>query len=112
MNFRRIIELSLTRPIQIGPLEYAVQATLERTTDTSLYSPPSPDPAGLTYLPSSDTLLIGDSEVEERSSGPSAGLTVLGVFITSTAGLILIQLRFQRNASRLPLLMNFENLFG
>ena len=42
-----------------------VQATLVRITQTSLYSPPSPDPAGVVYLPDSNTLLICDSEVDE-----------------------------------------------
>ena len=43
----------------------AVGASLVQTVDTSLFSPPSPDPAGITYLPASDTLLISDSEVNE-----------------------------------------------
>ena len=38
---------------------------LERLTDTSLYSPPSPDPAGVVYLPNANSLLISDSEVNE-----------------------------------------------
>ncbi len=42
-----------------------VQATLERIIETSAFSPPSPDPAGLTYIPDSDRLLICDSEVDE-----------------------------------------------
>jgi hypothetical protein len=41
------------------------KAFLVRNTDTSLYSPSSPDPSGITYLPGSNTLLIVDSEVEE-----------------------------------------------
>jgi hypothetical protein len=42
-----------------------VQATLERVTETSSFYPPSPDPAGITYVPDSNTLLICDSEVDE-----------------------------------------------
>jgi DNA-binding beta-propeller fold protein YncE len=42
-----------------------VNATLVRVTQTSLFSPPSPDPAGVVYIPDSDTLLICDSEVDE-----------------------------------------------
>lgn len=43
----------------------SVHADLVRTTWTSEFSPPSPDPSGLAYLPSSDTLLISDGEVNE-----------------------------------------------
>jgi uncharacterized protein YjiK len=41
------------------------QAQLLNTIDTSQFSPPSPDPSGITFLPSSNTLLISDSEVNE-----------------------------------------------
>jgi PKD repeat protein len=37
------------------------------TTDLSRVSPPSPDPAGIAYLPGSDRLLVSDSEVDEMS---------------------------------------------
>jgi hypothetical protein len=43
----------------------ASQATLIATTDTSQFSPPSPDPAGIAYLPASDSLLASDSEIDE-----------------------------------------------
>jgi DNA-binding beta-propeller fold protein YncE len=36
-----------------------------RTIDTSQFSPPSPDPAGIIYLPLSQRLLVSDSEVNE-----------------------------------------------
>ena len=39
--------------------------TLEQTIDTSTYSPSSPDPSGIAYLPAQDRLLISDSEVNE-----------------------------------------------
>ncbi len=42
-------------------------AHLVRTTDTSLFSPPSPDPAGLAYIPGINRLVITDSEVEETN---------------------------------------------
>ena len=42
-----------------------VTAVLERITLTSEFLPPSPDPAGIVYLPDSNTLLISDSEVDE-----------------------------------------------
>jgi hypothetical protein len=45
----------------------AVEAQLIQTIDTSKYSPPSPDPAGVVYLASGNRLLISDSEVNEMS---------------------------------------------
>src|SRR3990167_8882246 len=38
---------------------------LVKTIDTSKFSPPSPDPAGITYIPSSGNLFVTDSEVDE-----------------------------------------------
>jgi hypothetical protein len=45
-----------------------VTASLARLTQTSTYSPPSPDPMGVTYVPWTGHLLISDSEVEEIPS--------------------------------------------
>ena len=42
-----------------------VRPALVQTIDTSAYSPPSPDPAGIAYMPAQDRLLISDSEVNE-----------------------------------------------
>jgi uncharacterized repeat protein (TIGR01451 family) len=42
-------------------------ATLVNTIATSDFSPPSPDPAGITYLPGPDKLLPSDSEVDEMT---------------------------------------------
>jgi hypothetical protein len=39
--------------------------TLVRSTATSSWSPPSPDPTGLEYVAASNSLLVSDSEVEE-----------------------------------------------
>jgi hypothetical protein len=44
-----------------------VHATLVQTIQTSAFSPSSPDPAGITYIPESDRLLISDSEVDEMA---------------------------------------------
>ncbi|MEN8158602.1 MAG: hypothetical protein ABFS41_00875 [Myxococcota bacterium] len=41
--------------------------TIVQTIDTSLWSPPAPDPAGITYRPGSGDLLTCDSEVEEMT---------------------------------------------
>ena len=48
-------------------LQDLIPATLIEVTDTSLFVPASPDPAGITYLPISDGLLAVDSEVNEWS---------------------------------------------
>ena len=61
-NGGQILEVSFTNAIQ---QESSSQGTLVQTVDTSLFSPPSPDPAGVTYRGSSDTLIISDSEVSE-----------------------------------------------
>lgn len=44
-----------------------VQPTLVQTIATSSFSPSSPDPAGITYMPASDRFLISDSEVDEMT---------------------------------------------
>jgi hypothetical protein len=40
-------------------------AALVHTIDTSRWSPASPDPGGITYLPASGTILVADAEVDE-----------------------------------------------
>ncbi len=42
-----------------------VTPTLVQTIDTARYTPPSPDPSGIVYLPAQDRLLISDSETDE-----------------------------------------------
>ncbi len=46
-------------------LSYAQTATLVRNTDASLWTPPSPDSGGITYIETSGVLLVSDSEVNE-----------------------------------------------
>lgn len=58
-----------------------VEATLVQTIRTSDFLPPSPDPAGIAYLPGSDVLLIGDSEVNEMAIFQGAN-----VFAVSRSG--------------------------
>jgi hypothetical protein len=43
----------------------AENAALVRVIDTAQWSPPSPDPSGLTYWPARGTLLVVDGEVDE-----------------------------------------------
>jgi hypothetical protein len=42
-----------------------VTPSLVQTIDTARYTPPSPDPSGIVYLPAQDRLLISDSETDE-----------------------------------------------
>ncbi|MCH8877470.1 MAG: right-handed parallel beta-helix repeat-containing protein [Chloroflexi bacterium] len=49
-------------------LENLSTASLVETVETSLFSPPSPDPSGITYIPISNSLLVVDSEVNEWDS--------------------------------------------
>lgn len=63
----RVIELSLT---EIGSLEFlteTISTSVVRVVDTSAWSPPSPDPAGIEYLPGTNRLFVVDSEVDEMS---------------------------------------------
>ncbi|UJS18672.1 MAG: hypothetical protein L3J17_06365 [Candidatus Jettenia sp.] len=63
--------MSLTQPPVVAATS---NATLVRTIDTSIFSPPSPDPSGITYLPSSNSLLMCDGEVDEMSIFAGANL--------------------------------------
>ncbi|MEZ4869908.1 MAG: DNRLRE domain-containing protein [Caldilineaceae bacterium] len=58
-----IVELSFTEVAD--PVPASANPTLVQTIYTSQFSPPSPDPSGLAYLPHSGTLLIADGEVNE-----------------------------------------------
>jgi uncharacterized repeat protein (TIGR01451 family) len=58
----QIIELAFSQP---ATMEALVLGSLVQTIDTSLFSPPSPDPAGIAWLDSSESLMMSDSEVEE-----------------------------------------------
>ena len=60
----QVVELSFLAPVSVAA---TAVATLVQTIDMSMFSPPSPDPAGIAYIASSDTLLVSDSEVDEMS---------------------------------------------
>src|SRR5262249_7222780 len=61
----RVFELA-TVTEAVAPTEAtSLSATLVRTTQTSKYSPPSPDPSGVTYDSATGHLVISDAEVEE-----------------------------------------------
>jgi hypothetical protein len=59
----QIVELSLAAEVSITAVNFTSQ--LVRTLDMGTLSPPSPDPSGITYVSSTDRLLISDGEVEE-----------------------------------------------
>jgi uncharacterized protein YjiK len=68
----QIVELSLAEPaIAAAPAAPPFISSVVKTTDMAVapFSPPSPDPSGLTYLPNSNTLLMSDGEVEETVNG-------------------------------------------
>jgi hypothetical protein len=49
-----------------------VGSTTVRVTDTAVWSPPSPDPSGITYIPAPvDRLVVSDAEVDEIVPGPT-----------------------------------------
>ena len=59
-----VTEWSLEEAMRFA-LVTTVEASLVQTVDTSQFFPPSPDPAGIAYIESSDSLLVSDSEVNE-----------------------------------------------
>lgn len=60
-----IIELSLYQPVVMAASTYT--SVLQHTIDTSILTPPAPDPSDAIYLPSTNNLLICDSEVDEMT---------------------------------------------
>ncbi|MBP1703981.1 MAG: toxin, partial [Chloroflexi bacterium] len=63
----QIVELSMIEIPAAGTA--AFPSALVATRDLSLLSPPIPDPTGLTYVSTSNTLVVSDSEVEETVNG-------------------------------------------
>ncbi len=51
----------------LASFEATLVGSLVQTIATSAFSPPSPDPSGVDYVPSLDSLLISDGEVEEMA---------------------------------------------
>jgi len=86
-----ITEFSFTELPASGPADFV--AGLVQTIDTATYDPPSPDPSGLVYLPSSGTLLMCDGEVEEtvggitHFDGANVWETTLGGSVVNTANI-------------------------
>ena len=74
----RIVEASLASEATAA---LAVTGTLVHSVPTSAFSPPSPDPSGIAYLPGSDQLFISDGEVDEMPIFEGSNL-----FATTRAG--------------------------
>lgn len=78
----QIVELSLEAPAALPPGTLLLPASLVQTIDTSIWTPPSPDPAGVDYLPSPiDKLIVVDSEVDEMPI-----FTGKNVYLSTTSG--------------------------
>lgn len=67
----RVLELSLARRVGTSG---ALSGKLVRTIHTSQLVTPAPDPAGITYVEPTDTLVFSDSEVDEMSIYRGANL--------------------------------------
>ena len=69
-----VVETTLTAaPTTSAPV---VTATLVQRIDTPTFSPPSPDPSGIVYLPALDQLMISDSEVDETTGAGYHGVNL------------------------------------
>ncbi len=77
----KIVELSLIPPVLMTLPELSMAVSLIQTIDTSLWSPPSPDPAGVDYHPTFQRLVVSDSEVDEMPIYAGAN-----IFLSQTNG--------------------------
>ena len=63
-NFGEVVEATFASDVE---LVADVTPSAVRAVATSSYSPPSPDPSGVAYIPGTDRLMIVDGEVDEMS---------------------------------------------
>jgi hypothetical protein len=74
-----LLVAALTAPIVLAqPAMAATDAQVVRMSRTSTWSPPSPDPTGLTYNPKKKLLMISDSEVDEDGLWHRKNLFIAG----------------------------------
>lgn len=59
------LTLSFAPVVNFSEPTFAAENCLIQTIDTSVWSPPSPDPSGIVYVPASGRFLVVDGEVEE-----------------------------------------------
>jgi DNA-binding beta-propeller fold protein YncE len=65
----KVVEIALNQVwAEVQAAASTTQLSLVRTIDSSKWSPPSPDPSGITYNPATNRLIISDGEVDEISS--------------------------------------------
>jgi hypothetical protein len=76
----QLLELSFIEPTVVAP-QALLPSSLVNIIDTSAWSPASPDPAGIQYLPSAGELIVSDSEVNEMPI-----FTGKNMYQTTTAG--------------------------
>jgi len=69
-----VVELSLAAVTAAAPISET--GTLVRMTPTSAWTPASPDPSGITWLPGVDRLWVTDSEVEETTGAGYHGVNL------------------------------------
>jgi hypothetical protein len=70
-NFGEVVEATF---VNDPPLTATLTPIAFRTVETSAFSPPSPDPSGVAYLPGTDRLLMADGEVDEMTIYEGANL--------------------------------------
>lgn len=61
-----------------------IVSSLVNTVDTWTWTPPSPDPAGIVYMPATNELLVSDSEVDEMTI--FAGSNIFASSLSGTVG--------------------------
>ena len=81
-----IVELSSQE--SVTALSAADAGSLVQTIDTSLFVPPSPDAAGITYRDTSDSLFLSDSEVNEMTIFDGVNLFEIDVFGNQLTNLV------------------------
>ncbi len=85
-----VVELSFVEPpspqAAISSLQSNQPLTLVQTIDNSQFSPPNPDPSGITYNSSTDSFVITDGEIEEEIGLPFQGVNVWD--ITGSGGVV------------------------
>ncbi len=84
-----VVELSFVEPPspQASTFGESTESlTLVQTIDSSQFSPPNPDPSGITYVSSTDSFAISDGEIEEDIGLPFQGVNVWN--INSSGGMV------------------------
>ena len=79
-----VVELAWVSDEEIPTAPISISASLVRVTATSAFSPPSPDPSGISYDSVHGRLVISDAEVEEMSIWRGKN-----IFETSLSGTLL-----------------------